>query len=160
MNANNTVIALKKEAKNLSQILNREFGQTISHSKALEFIAQVHGYPNWDTAVAKVDVRGVSAAAPLSRHDQLWQLIAIRDSLKNKARFGTTLELLKSQPNAVAAAGWKQVSVGDGADIGNVLIDSQLFDADVVNIFHFVHVEHDLCGSFNTCIEYLKSVNN
>lgn len=46
------ITALKLRAKRLSPAITKMFGIPVTHSQALELIAQAENYPNWDTASA------------------------------------------------------------------------------------------------------------
>ena len=161
MEAYNAVAGLKQQASNLSKMMRTDFGRNMSRSEALERIAKIHGYDNWDTAAGCV-VRLAQATQQgvLSPEAQIAQLMALDAGLVGNLTFRHIVDRLAEQPNSTAAAAWQRVSnVKDMVSvrpINEVLAETGLFDHDVLLIVGMVACTTSISPGIRLAVECLK----
>lgn len=161
MEAYNAVAGLKQQASNLSKMMRADFGRNMSRSEALERIAKIHGYDNWDTAVGcVVRVEQATQQGVLSPEAQIAQLMALDAGLVGNLTFRHIVDRLAEQPNSMAAAAWHRVlNVKDMVSvrpINEVLAETGLFDHDVLLIVGMVACTASISPGIRSAVECLK----
>lgn len=151
---------MKREATNLAHMLKQEFGCQITHSDALERIARLRDFDNWDTAVACVGRKHSEVMTNiLSRRDQFIQIFGFHTAIRNGMTVSNAIKSFKEQFDIEAANGW-QCAIFDensGAPISATLRSTGLFDDDVITIASMVDGYGDWSSSLSSIVDYLKT---
>jgi hypothetical protein len=109
MKNNDSISRMKREATNYARLIQVEFGKSVQRGEALEKIAALNDFPNWDTAVALSSGPNTPADEPLSHLLQYSQLQAFRAGLRSGGPLANVVEILARQSDPMLAKGWESV---------------------------------------------------
>lgn len=164
MDNTNEVTIMKREAKNLASMIAQDFSHKISHSDALERVAALRGFKNWDTAIASVrrapePVAGDSSV-PLTLKTQLSQLFALRVGLRNCKLLPTVIKSLQEQPDPAMAAVWARVKPDPlGCTLSDILGQIGIFDDATIAVAR-VSDDMTIQEGVGIIIEYFQLMNS
>lgn len=137
---------MKTEATNLARMIEAEFGKKLTRSEALEKVAYLRGFDNWDTAVA---CGGMVALAPklspapeaqttvipknvLSSHDQISQLFMLHTATNHGFTYRAAIDLLCKQKDPRYANRWRQVSLDPKSKLPDLLDQTEMFSPNII----------------------------
>ena len=163
MEATNVVIGMKREATSLAEMLKRDFGREIKRSDALERVARLRGFENWDTAVACAGrEKDNTESSVLTRREQFTQLFAFHAGINNGRTMVDAISILKDQPNKEAATGWGRVQFDDEVrnKLSEIFLQTGLFDEDIITISSMVDGYAEWGSSFLRVLDYVKETIN
>lgn len=157
---------MKSEATNLARMIEAEFGKKLTRSEALEKVAYLRGFDNWDTAVAcggMVAIVPTPSPAPeartvaipktaLSLNDQVSQLFMLHTALHNGFTYEAAVGILCKQKDLRCANRWQQVSFDLKSKLPDLLDQTEMFCPDIILMAGMGHDQRIILD----LIEYLK----
>jgi hypothetical protein len=169
MKNNDSILRMKREATNYARLIQQDFGKSIQRSEALEKVAYLNGFPNWDTAVALASESTPRTAEPLSHLLQYSQLQAFQAGLRGGGILASILEILARQSDPRLAKGWASVHKAIKRKaivieswpqfIVRQLRETNFFDDQVVLMMEMsAQFESDTERCLDRAVDYLKTL--